>query len=274
MDEFYLAAQGDPRRSDLLKDQILDQVRDLGLDKDLEIKDTASDEDQLNALDGYLCELKELQIRDGLHILGKAPEGEQRRDLLLALLRLESGNRPSFLKALAADLGLDFDPLTADLSAPWNGPQPTPLVLLKTPWRTVGDTIERLEIYGRNLLEDTDDFTAPGPQSLAIQTQHAPALAGKLESAFDEIVHLMGGLKGRFVPPSPSGAPTRGRRMCCPRAVLLFCGSAQFADPCGLAIGMGIGQFVAGYSSSGSWRLPQGPGCQRLGHGQYAHRRG
>ena len=211
VDEFYLALQGDPRRSDLLKDQILGQVRHLGLYKDLGVKADASEDEQLGALDGYLCELKELQIRDGLHILGKAPEGGQRRDLLLALLRLESGERPSFLKALADDLGLGFDPLTANLAAPWTGPKPTALTS-DNPWRTVGDTVERLELYGRNLLEDTGDFKAPGPKSLAIQTQYAPDLAGKLEeSAFDEIANLMGGLKGRFVPPSSSGAPTRGR---------------------------------------------------------------
>lgn len=212
VDEFYLASQGDPRRADLLQDQILDQVRDLGLDKDLGLKAEASDEEQLNALDGYLCELKELQIRDGLHILGQAPEGEQRRDLLLALLRLESGDRPSFLKALAQDFNLDFDPLTADLSAPWTGEQQEALEVIDAPWRTVGDTVERLELYGRNLLLGADEFLAPGPQSQSIQTKYAPALAAKLEeSAFDEIANLMGGLKGRFVPPSPSGAPTRGR---------------------------------------------------------------
>ena len=212
VDEFYLASQGDPRRANLLRSQILDQVRDLGLDKDLGLKAEASDEEHLNALDGYLCELKELQIRDGLHILGQAPEGAQRRDLLLALLRLESGDRPSFLKALAADLHLNFDPLTADLAAPWQGEKPTALQVINAPWRTQGDTVERLEIYGRNLLRGADEFRAPGPLTTAIQTRYAPALAAKLEeSAFNELANLLGGLRGRFVPPSPSGAPTRGR---------------------------------------------------------------
>ena len=80
------------------------------------------------------------------------------------------------------------------------------------PWRTVGDTVERMEIYARNLLCGADEFTAPGPISHALQTVHAPALAAKLEeSAFDEIANLRAALGGRFVPPSPSGAPTRGR---------------------------------------------------------------
>ena len=27
-------------------------------------------------VDGWLCEIKDVQIRDGLHVLGQAPEGE------------------------------------------------------------------------------------------------------------------------------------------------------------------------------------------------------
>ncbi len=212
VDEFYLAAQGDPRRADLLQQQILDQMRDLGLDRDLGLNVETSDADQLSALDGYLCELKELQIRDGLHILGRAPTGDQRRDLLLALMRLKSGARPSFLSALADDLALGFDPLTADLAAPWTGPKPEALNVVVTPWRTTGDTVERLEIYGRNLLRGGDEFAPPGPASRSIQTIHAPALAAKLEeSAFNELANLRRGFTGRFVPPSASGAPTRGR---------------------------------------------------------------
>jgi len=34
-----------------------------------------------------LCELKEAQIRDGLHILGQCPQGRQLRDLIVAIAR-------------------------------------------------------------------------------------------------------------------------------------------------------------------------------------------
>ena len=33
-------------------------------------------------MDGYLCELAGAQIRDGLHILGKVPEGDTMIDML------------------------------------------------------------------------------------------------------------------------------------------------------------------------------------------------
>ena len=41
----------------------------------------------LKRVDGYLCEIKEAQIRDGLHILGRLPEGDQLVDLLFSLVR-------------------------------------------------------------------------------------------------------------------------------------------------------------------------------------------
>ena len=56
-------------------------------------------------MDGYLCEIKEAQIRDGLHILGQLPEGEQLIDLLLALVRVDNGEVPGLARAVAAGSG-------------------------------------------------------------------------------------------------------------------------------------------------------------------------
>src|SRR5262249_44593564 len=72
----------------------------------------------LKRIDGYLCEIKEAQIRDGLHVLGRLPEGGQLIDLLLALVRVDNGDVPGMVKALAHDLGLDYQALTRDPAAP------------------------------------------------------------------------------------------------------------------------------------------------------------
>ena len=92
VDEYFQASGLDPRRLTLLKKGILDDVRALGLDQDAGIKDDDSEQDALAKLDNHLCALKELQIRDGLHVLGLAPQGDQRRDLLSALVRLPRGD--------------------------------------------------------------------------------------------------------------------------------------------------------------------------------------
>ena len=75
VDEYYEAAGSDPRRLKLLRRQILDLVRDTGLDHDAGIGQTDAEDAALEKLDAYLCDLKEMQIRDGLHVFGRAPEG-------------------------------------------------------------------------------------------------------------------------------------------------------------------------------------------------------
>ncbi len=61
----------------------------------------------LGKLDGFLCDLKDLQIRDGLHIFGCAPTGAQHRDLALALARPGFGDVASYIDALAQAEGFD-----------------------------------------------------------------------------------------------------------------------------------------------------------------------
>ncbi|QYS88777.1 cobaltochelatase subunit CobN [Flavobacterium davisii] len=110
IDEYYEAFTLDNKRATSLKKQIKTLVQETHLDTDL--KTSVNDIDVLLVkLDSYLCDLKEAQIRDGLHIFGKVPENNQLLDLLIALHRLPSGKTKGITQALAIDLKLDFDPL-------------------------------------------------------------------------------------------------------------------------------------------------------------------
>ena len=91
VDEYYAASGSDPRRLPVLGQEIIELVRAAGLDRDCGIDAGESDAAALGKLDAYLCELKEMQIRDGLHVFGRAPEGAQLADLLVALTRLPRG---------------------------------------------------------------------------------------------------------------------------------------------------------------------------------------
>jgi cobaltochelatase CobN len=212
VDEYYLAAGMDPRRLDHLRREILNLARLQGLDKDAGA--TGDGDDALSAIDNYLCELKELQIRDGLHVFTRSPEGRLRRDLLVALVRtprgLDHGAQASLLRAMADDLGLGFDPLDCRMGAPWDGPKPPTLAAASDdPWRSHGDTVERLELLALALC---DGAPAPGPASAAVMAAIASDLAPRVDACGErERQALLAGLDGRFVLPGPSGAPTRGR---------------------------------------------------------------
>ena len=216
VDEYYEAAGVDPRRITHLRKEILSLTQATGVDQDAGF--TGDADSDLAKLDAWLCELKEAQIRDGLHIFGQSPEGRLFRDLLIALTRIPRGDGKgkdaSLPRALAADLGLAFDPLDCDMSAPWTGPKPDALAQVSTdPWRSHGDTVERLEELAISLLDAPKRETGLiGPASSAVLSEIHDHIAPTLANCGpDEGAGLLTALAGHFVAPAPSGAPTRGR---------------------------------------------------------------
>lgn len=103
-------------------------MRETRIDQELELDNDADAAVWLPRLDTYLCDLKESQIRDGLHIFGESPEGRLRIDTLLALLRIPRGDgrgpQSSLLRVLAKAFELGFDPLDCALAEPWTGRRP------------------------------------------------------------------------------------------------------------------------------------------------------
>ena len=249
VDEYYLASGLDRRRLAALKKDILDLSRSHRLDLDAGL--TGEDDADLQKLDAFLCDLKEAQIRDGLHILGQSPEGRLETDLLVALTRvprgLGEGGDQSLIRALAADFGFgDFDPLACAMAEPWVRAKPQALQDMSAdPWRTNGDTVERLELFAQLLLSQgeregpiaqqwegegigcmTVGSISPHPPiangdgSPLLPTGEGKKVIAHIEAFIrpalracgpNEIAALLKGLAGRFVAPGPSGAPTRGR---------------------------------------------------------------
>ena len=213
VDEYYEAAGIDPRRIEHLRREILTLTAASGLDKDIGFE--GHETGDLAKLDAYLCDLKEAQIRDGLHIFGQTPEGVQLRDLTIALARIPRGSGQgadaSLLRAMAGDLALGFDPLDCDLAAPWSGDKPAPLSdITAERWRSTGDTVERLELLAQALIDGTRD--APGRQSAQVMAHIRQNISPNVAACGPmEAQGLLTALDGKFVPPAPSGAPTRGR---------------------------------------------------------------
>ena len=148
VDEYFEAAGVDPRRLRMLREEILALAAHVGLDRDCGIEATDDHDAALSKLDNHLCELKEMQIRGGLHVFGRSPQGQSLNDLLVSMVRLPRGDTEpadaSLMRALADDLELgDFDPLSAYLGEPWQGPRPGALATLRlAPSRHVADARE------------------------------------------------------------------------------------------------------------------------------------
>jgi len=217
VDEYYEAAGVDPRRLKVLKTDILTLCRATGLDADCGMEIDEDEDRALAKLDNYLCELKEMQIRDGLHIFGEAPSGRLLDDLMVALTRVPRGDGAgpgaSLHRALAADLGLGFDPLDCVMGEPWAGPRPDALADPKAePWRTTGDTVERIERLAAGLIAGDRTVRPEWERTAVVLRAVERDLRPAVERSGDgEIGGLVTGLEGHFVEPGPSGAPTRGR---------------------------------------------------------------
>ncbi|MBJ3784837.1 cobaltochelatase subunit CobN [Devosia sediminis] len=223
LDEYYAASGMDRRRLADLRRRILDFTRDSRLDQDIGLPE--SETEALIKIDNFLCDLKEAQIRDGLHVFGSSPEGGMARDLAVALARVPRGEGAgdnSLIRALADDLKLGFDPLTARLGEPWMGPQPRsssfPLVA-EAGWgsgrpdaRTVGDMVEHLEHLAADLVSGTfacpESWSATSAVLATVDTLIKPRLAA---SGPAEMAAFLAALDGKFIAPGPSGAPSRGR---------------------------------------------------------------
>ncbi len=216
VDEYYEAAGLDPRRLDLLRDEILQLTRHTGLDADCGMTDEDTPDEALSRLDNYLCELKEMQIRDGLHIFGQSPEGHLRDSLLVALARVPrhdgKGANASLIRALSEDLGFtNFDPLDCTLGDPWQGPHPD-ILGIGSPWRTNGDTVERLELLALDLVAGRVQSATGWTATRAVLDGLEQDIAPRIDSCGEqEIAGILTALDGRYVDPGPSGAPTRGR---------------------------------------------------------------
>lgn len=73
LDEFSNADGLDPKRRDRLQADIRDQAKALGVEGDLGISDAISTAEAITRIDRFVCDIKESQFGDGLHIWGRMP---------------------------------------------------------------------------------------------------------------------------------------------------------------------------------------------------------
>ncbi|WP_028192322.1 cobaltochelatase subunit CobN [Salinispora pacifica] len=232
LDEYATVQALDPAKVPVVRGQIWELVRTAELHHDLHQSEMpAADDfdDFVLHLDGYLCEVKDVQIRDGLHVLAEAPAGEARVNLVLAVLRspqVWGGTRalPGLRQALAASYGLDETVLLAAPGARVRVPAALTDVA-GGPAGTAADAVDLIEGLARRLALGMETLGWPPdrapevvsevtgraiPEAAAVLRFAATELVPRLERTTDELAHTLAALNGRFVPPGPSGSPTRG----------------------------------------------------------------
>jgi cobaltochelatase CobN len=200
LDEHATVAALDPPKLPAVRAQIWTLIQAAQLHHDLHTPDRPEDDvfdDFLLHVDGYLCEIKDAQIRDGLHILGQPPEGEARTNLVLAILRArqvwggESGAVPGLREALG---------------------------LLEGKGAATAE-VDRFEDEARALVEamESREWTpsaareiSPSPEVARVLEFAATEVVPRLARTSEETAAVLHALDGGYIPAGPSGSPTRG----------------------------------------------------------------
>ncbi|MGH3144249.1 MAG: cobaltochelatase subunit CobN, partial [Rubrobacter sp.] len=227
LDEYYQVETLDPSKLPAIRVRIWETLRDAQLHRDLGVEEQPEEfGDFLNHVDGYLCEIKDLPIRGGLHTLGQPPTGEPLRHLIAAILRIGNGQVSGLRQAVGTAYGLDERSLSENGGARAEAPE---ALVDRFPGAaspvTGSDSLALLEEATQALLlametrgwdgeaagevcEETLGVSDPGVErSLRFA---ATEVVPRLLRTPDEVGNLLWGLGGGYVPAGPSGSPTRG----------------------------------------------------------------
>jgi cobaltochelatase CobN len=198
LDEYAQVQAMDPAKLPTIRGQIWELITAAQLHHDLHLEERPDDEgfdDFLLHVDGYLCEVKDVLIRDGLHVLGQPPVGEAQVDLVLGVLRAQQtwGGAVGALPGLRRALGLAEDA-----------------------GRTDTDRVEEqaralvAQLHAKDWDASVADALHDAPAVQAVLRFACEQVVPRLARTTDEVDHLLHGLSGGFVPAGPSGSPTRG----------------------------------------------------------------
>ncbi|MGW5143342.1 cobaltochelatase subunit CobN [Nocardia beijingensis] len=199
LDEHANISALDPAKLPAVRQQIWTLMRAAKMDHDLgltERPDEESFDDMLLHVDGWLCEIKDVQIRDGLHVLGMAPAGESELDLVLAMLRarqLWGGERT--VPGLREALGLDES----------GGEARERVDAVEARARALVAALQAADWSPEAVDGITDD-----PQVRLVLRFAATEVVPRLRQTGVEIDRVLHALDGGFIPAGPSGSPLRG----------------------------------------------------------------
>jgi cobaltochelatase CobN len=219
LDEYATVQALDPAKTPVLRAQIWELVTAAQLHQDLH-QDAMPGEDDFDDfvlhIDGYLCEIKDVQIRDGLHILGRAPEGTELVNDVLAIVRARQifggnagfegrgGALPGLRRALAAARGLPEDAET----------DPAHVDTLESEARALIEALAAadwdVDALDPAALPGAMDAADPTCDIAAVLRFAAHEVVPRLRRTTDEIGNVLRALDGRYIPAGPSGSPTRG----------------------------------------------------------------
>ena len=204
LDEYAQVNAMDPAKAPALRGEIWTLITAAQLDHDLGLEKAPEDEvfdDFVLHVDGWLCEIKDAQIRDGLHVLGQVPDGAELINLVLAVLRSPQifGGQVNGVPGLRAALGLGENASLSEVDAVEEQARELVAAVAASEWSVdaVPEIVERT-------------VRAPNEAVSAALRFACQEVVPRLARTGDEITAILHALDGGYVPAGPSGSPLRG----------------------------------------------------------------
>ncbi|MGB3171634.1 MAG: cobaltochelatase subunit CobN [Rhodococcus sp. (in: high G+C Gram-positive bacteria)] len=201
LDEHANISTLDPAKLPAIRQQIWTLMTAAQMHQDLGLEERPDEEvfdDMLLHVDGWLCEIKDVQIRDGLHILGQEPVGDAEVELVLAMLRARQmwGGEQS-VPGLREALGLSEDGDEAR-------------VRVDEVEATAHGLVAAMAATGWNPAEVESVAGEHGSTVVDILRFAATEVVPRLRGTSNEISQVLHALDGGFIAAGPSGSPLRG----------------------------------------------------------------
>ena len=204
LDEYAQVNAMDPAKAPALRGEIWTLITAAQLDHDLGLEKAPEEEvfdDFVLHVDGWLCEIKDAQIRDGLHVLGQVPDGAELINLVLAVLRSPQifGGQVNGVPGLRAALGLGENASLSEVDAVEEQARELVAAVAASEWSVdaVPEIVERT-------------VRAPNEVVSAALRFACQEVVPRLARTGDEITAILHALDGGYVPAGPSGSPLRG----------------------------------------------------------------
>lgn len=219
IDDYYHYKAYQPDQLSVAEKLLREKLASTTLLSDVSYKDGELFECYLERLHGYISEIKDSNVRIGLHILGEAPKDEKLAEYLLAMTRVENGDTPSLRRVTAEMIGYNYDDLCAERGK-----------YLADEKRTHADILDQIREYCREAIrvlmcgEFSDaaqtealslHWVDPGKTAcleklVAVLRYICRELNPRLQKTENEIENSLRALQGEYVEPGPAGAPTSG----------------------------------------------------------------
>ncbi|MGH3274951.1 MAG: cobaltochelatase subunit CobN, partial [Streptosporangiaceae bacterium] len=219
LDEHASIAALDPAKLPAIRAQIWTLIQAARLDHDLGLESrplTEEFDDFILHVDGWLCEVKDAQIRDGLHVLGAAPEGPARVGLVLAMLAARQiwSGQAAAIPGLREALGLAEDAARAEVDRVEAVARALVQGMEDAGWSAAAIPGVVAQVLGRPGEPVASDETVAGDDRgepvAAVLRFAAQEVIPRLAATTGEIDAVLHALEGGHVPAGPSGSPLRG----------------------------------------------------------------